>query len=509
MDIRAGASAAFHGAGKAKIRPMLAPAVRPTVINNQPLPGWHRQVVLAGALMSPFDATVWHWPPDERERPLRSAAEVREWLAGHPLSPEEAGIVGTGKAGLSVHPTVTAETMAAAERERFKLFNFSPQGCLAEFPEPDGGPESRGHLPPSQGSVHQDPDKFCCRDFWIEECRGYKMRRYFNYESREKFMFEYGEYLCTCYTHIVVGQLADMLEVMKQERIEADEAWRRRKIKLIEEERELVEEVGGPEVEEAKQGGKPSPMHWPTGGGVRQLQEKSLSPECINILYQCEMVRTREELLECPHIQEPIPGVFTFPIFRDDVCQALNAEMRSFAVRHPTRGRPRVASSNIDSGVLLDEAGFTETFLDPLITRVLRPIARLLLPQCGGGSLDQHRSFTMRQSPGRRTDGPHAIQPDDGEVSVQVSLSEEVVGGDLVFHGVREMPRPYPMEVPLCTQGVAVLYDSRDVHRWKPLAPDSPERTLLVLWARSSSWSSEYVAHHDFHQPRDSSYLDA
>ena len=97
---------------------MLAPAVRPTVINNQPLPGWHRQVVLAGALMSPFDATVWHWPPDERERPLRSAAEVREWLAGHPLSPEEAGIVGTGKAGLSVHPT--APTHPAPRRAPLK-----------------------------------------------------------------------------------------------------------------------------------------------------------------------------------------------------------------------------------------------------------------------------------------------------------------------------------------------------------------------------------------------------
>ena len=61
------------------VAPPAVVLARPSVSNNQPLTGWHRTVVLTGALLCPYDAAVVHWPPyndGKRKHPLRSKAEV-------------------------------------------------------------------------------------------------------------------------------------------------------------------------------------------------------------------------------------------------------------------------------------------------------------------------------------------------------------------------------------------------------------------------------------------------
>ena len=245
--------------------------------------------------MSPHDADVWHWPPDERERPLRSAAEVREWLSAHG---EQASVV--------------------------DCFSFSPQVCLSDFPAPDGGPASVGELPASTTSTHQHPEKFRVRDYWVEMCRGYVIRRYFDFTDASSFRFDYAVYLRQ-FSHLVVEDLVRQLEKMRDERDEAD---------ALRSER----------VDELKE------LYSPMDGSVRSLRESSMSLECLNLLTQAQSCTSAGELTESPHLMPltaPNEGgspVYTFPLFTPAYAESLAEGTKGYPTtppsHHPTTPPP-------------------------------------------------------------------------------------------------------------------------------------------------------------------------
>jgi hypothetical protein len=203
---------------------------RPSVVNNQPLTGWHRAVVLAGSIMSPFDSAVLHWPPDDSKHPLRSKAEVQQWLVSH---------------GMGVNA--------------INMFNFSPKDCISKFPENDGGPQCLGELSLMESSEFSCDVKYRTRDFWVAECSGYPINRFFDFESRGAFKQKYFAFLGQ-YRRSVQDEIIQLVENLYEERLK-DENKRN----------ERVQQLRG--------------LFQPRDSMIYTLREEYVSLECLNLLH--------------------------------------------------------------------------------------------------------------------------------------------------------------------------------------------------------------------------------
>ena len=65
------------------------------------------------------------------------------------------------------------------------------------------------------------------------------------------------------------------------------------------------------------------------------------------------------------------------------------------------------------------------------------PITRLLYPECGGNTLDSHKAFTVHYKIGEDLDLSYHY--DNAEVTLNVSLGKEFVGGELFFGDMRQV----------------------------------------------------------------------
>lgn len=65
------------------------------------------------------------------------------------------------------------------------------------------------------------------------------------------------------------------------------------------------------------------------------------------------------------------------------------------------------------------------------------PITRLLYPECGGNALDSHKAFTVHYKIGEDLDLSYHY--DNAEVTLNVSLGKEFVGGELFFGDMRQV----------------------------------------------------------------------
>ncbi|PFX11159.1 2-oxoglutarate and iron-dependent oxygenase domain-containing protein 2, partial [Stylophora pistillata] len=86
--------------------------------------------------------------------------------------------------------------------------------------------------------------------------------------------------------------------------------------------------------------------------------------------------------------------------------------------------------------VLLNELGLDEKLISPLRTNYLMPITRLLYPECGGNTLDSHKAFTVHYKMGEDLDLSYHY--DNAEVTLNVSLGKEFIGGELFFGDMRQ-----------------------------------------------------------------------
>ncbi|RMX51641.1 hypothetical protein pdam_00025356 [Pocillopora damicornis] len=162
---------------------------------------------------------------------------------------------------------------------------------------------------------------------------------------------------------------------------------------------------------------------------------------------------------------------------RDDVTATADGLLSM--IKH-CDGKPNTMNN---FGVLLNELGFDENFFSPLRTNYLMPITRLLYPECGGNTLDSHKAFTVHYKIGEDLDLSYHY--DNAEVTLNVSLGKEFVGGELFFGDMRQVP----LRDTECTQcehvtSYGLLHRGQHMHGALPI--QSGERINLIIWMRSS-----------------------
>uniref|UniRef100_UPI00398F2B24 2-oxoglutarate and iron-dependent oxygenase domain-containing protein 2 n=1 Tax=Pristiophorus japonicus TaxID=55135 RepID=UPI00398F2B24 len=144
------------------------------------------------------------------------------------------------------------------------------------------------------------------------------------------------------------------------------------------------------------------------------------------------------------------------------------------------KGRPNTMNNY---GVLLNELGFDETFVTALREEYLQPIASLLYPDCGGGSLDSHKAFTVKYAINQDRD--LSFHYNNAEVTLNVSLGEDFSEGNLYFGDMRQVAisESECVEIEHRVRH-GLLHRGQHCHGALPIS--AGERWNLIIWMRSS-----------------------
>lgn len=185
---------------------------------------------------------------------------------------------------------------------------------------------------------------------------------------------------------------------------------------------------------------------------------------------------------------EPVPGVFTFEIFRPEFCNLLLSEVDNFERWvHETKFRIMRPNTMNKFGAVLADFGL-DSMLDSLMDDYIRPISKVFFHDVGGATLDSHHGFVVEYGIDR--DVELAFHVDDSEVTLNVCLGKEFSGGNLFLKGVRcdrhvnSETRPEEELDYFHVPGRAVLHRGR--HRHGATATVAGRRVNLLLWCRSS-----------------------
>ncbi|XP_010549099.1 PREDICTED: uncharacterized PKHD-type hydroxylase At1g22950 [Tarenaya hassleriana] len=187
-------------------------------------------------------------------------------------------------------------------------------------------------------------------------------------------------------------------------------------------------------------------------------------------------------------ISEPSPGVFVFEMLQPSFCEMMLSEVENFE-KWVNEAKFRIMRPNTMNkyGAVLDDFGL-ESMLEKLMEGFIRPISKVFFPEVGGATLDSHHGFVVEYGQDRDVDlGFHV---DDSEVTLNVCLGKEFVGGELFFRGTRcekhVNTRTKSEEIfDYChVPGQAVLHRGR--HRHGARATTSGHRVNMLLWCRSS-----------------------
>lgn len=191
-------------------------------------------------------------------------------------------------------------------------------------------------------------------------------------------------------------------------------------------------------------------------------------------------------------------AVWAFDLFDPLYCAELESLFQNWSiVCHDLKSQPNSMNRH---GMLVEEAGWSPCFTDVLLEHVIRPLASVLFGRDGGGSLDNHKAFTVVYNSsideGHTAEGGSlsydvglATHFDNAEVTLNVNVGGEWNGGDLELYGGNERAprnarRSQPLRVPH-RRGVAILHRGRELHAALPVSNGT--RTNLVVWARSTT----------------------
>ncbi|XP_022258839.1 2-oxoglutarate and iron-dependent oxygenase domain-containing protein 2-like isoform X2 [Limulus polyphemus] len=204
-----------------------------------------------------------------------------------------------------------------------------------------------------------------------------------------------------------------------------------------------------------------------------KLKEDFFHPEFLHLVDQCI---TSQSLMSVQQYLHTISEVFT-----EEFCTQFLEELVNFEQSLLPKGKPNTMNNY---GVLLNELGFYEDFLNPLRIHYLQPITKLLFPKEGGGNLDSQKGFTVKYKVGEDVDlGYHY---DNAEVTLNVCLGSNFTGGELYFGDMKTVPLwkttcSTVEQQPYC----GILHRGQQLHGALPVT--SGERHNLVIWMRSSS----------------------
>ncbi|XP_078153521.1 2-oxoglutarate and iron-dependent oxygenase domain-containing protein CP2-like isoform X2 [Carex rostrata] len=187
---------------------------------------------------------------------------------------------------------------------------------------------------------------------------------------------------------------------------------------------------------------------------------------------------------------EPSPGIYTFPMLQPSFCQMLIEEVEHIENTISSCGTKIMKPNTMNKyGAVLDDFGF-DAMLTKLMEDFLSPIAKVFYPEVGGTALDSHHGFVVEYGKDRDLDlGFHV---DDSEVTLNVCLGKQFIGGELFFRGVRcdkhvnSDTAPEEIFDYSHIPGQAVLHRGR--HRHGARAITAGHRINLLLWCRSSTF---------------------
>ena len=121
--------------------------------------------------------------------------------------------------------------------------------------------------------------------------------------------------------------------------------------------------------------------------------------------------------------------VFALPVFKKDFCTKLLTELRHFKSLDIPHAQPNSMNKH---GVLLDEIGFKD-FFDDLRTSFIQPLSRRLYQE-PNLVLDSHKAFVVKYALGE--DVELANHFDNSEITLNISISDDYDGGELVFNTI-------------------------------------------------------------------------
>jgi len=198
-------------------------------------------------------------------------------------------------------------------------------------------------------------------------------------------------------------------------------------------------------------------------------------------------------LLDLLEAVEGRDGLYSFPLFKEEFCDALVQESQRLT-RHVN---PELARRlNPSSGALvpaLDDMSLG-WLADLLLGQVVSPIADAVFHE---DLLAQQLDWRFGYVVGYAEEAALAVQrsslvshTDDAEITLNVSLGQEFEGGELAFHGVRgtaelNQAGPYPEERWTPKKGWACIHLGRHLHEVKRVRGPG-QRFQLILWTRSS-----------------------
>ncbi|XP_006393364.2 uncharacterized PKHD-type hydroxylase At1g22950 isoform X2 [Eutrema salsugineum] len=189
-------------------------------------------------------------------------------------------------------------------------------------------------------------------------------------------------------------------------------------------------------------------------------------------------------------ISEPSPGVLVFDMLQPKFCEMMLSEVENFR-KWVKEIKFRIVRPNTMSnyGAVLDDFGL-DSMLESIREDFIRPISEELFPDVCGSTLDSHHGFVVEY--GKDRDADLGFHVDDSEVTLNVCLGKEFVGGELYFRGTRcekhvNTDTKSEETFDYCHKpGQAVLHRGR--HRHGARATTSGHRVNMILWCRSSAF---------------------
>ena len=209
--------------------------------------------------------------------------------------------------------------------------------------------------------------------------------------------------------------------------------------------------------------------------------ERDLAPELVQAARDPGILK---------RLPQRVRNVYKLPILTEQKCTAILQELQNFNDACERNGWPRERPNSMNRhGLLLQELGFAQEFLDPLVAIYIKPIAAALFPDCGGDSLDSFRSFTVVYHPAKDDDEQHdstlAYHFDDSEVTLNVNLGEAgYEGGEVLFGGGKDDGHGHTTRSAV-TLGVGEGILHRGSHCHEVATVTEKPRTNLVVWMRS------------------------
>ncbi|TMW92136.1 hypothetical protein EJD97_013456 [Solanum chilense] len=187
-------------------------------------------------------------------------------------------------------------------------------------------------------------------------------------------------------------------------------------------------------------------------------------------------------------ISVPSPGILTFEIFQPEYCEMLVAEVNHFQTWIQKTDIRTEHRNNMNNMTYLDDLGM-EYMLQNLMDRFISPISKVFFTQVGGSTLNEHECVVECHTEG---ENELAVLVDDTELTLNVCLGQQFLGGELCFQGVYcekhvDTPtRPEDNFEYSHILGHAILYQGRNRHVSK--VTTAGKRYNLVLGCKSAGF---------------------